>query len=289
MGYSGSQRLQQPVNVAIGKCSGKGAGEQSLLRSMWETFERGDLILGDAIFTTYFFIVEILRKGVDLLLEQHGSRRKSTDFRKGERLGREDHIIEIPKPTIRPLWMSEKDFKNAPETVRVRELRRKSKTYVTTLISPKEYGKHELSDLYKRRWNIELDPRHIKETLGMNILSCKSPEMVVKEIWIYLLAYNLMRVLMAQSAALNNLAPRQLSFKHCLQLWGWAQLKLSLMDVSQLEQLMTLFASQRNGNRPGRIEPRAVKRRPKPYPLLTVSREEAREKIRKNGHPKKLK
>ena len=277
------------MNAAVGRCSGKGGDEQTLLRSLWNTFESGDVILGDAYFATYFFIAEMQKRGIDLLLEQHGTRRQSTDFRKGKRLGHEDHIIEYPKPKLRPYWMNEKDYLDSPEVVRVRELKRKGKIYVTTLMCHKSYSKEELSGVYKQRWNIEIDLRHIKDTLGMNILSCKSPEMVTKEIWVYMLAYNLLRVLMAQSALLSDLVPRQLSFKHCLQLWSWTQVKFLGLESSQFQQLMMLIAVQRNGERSGRIEPRAVKRRPKPYPLLTVPRDQAREEVRKNGHPKKLK
>ena len=114
--------------------------------------------------------------------------------------------------------------------------------------------------------------------------------MVEKEIWIYLLAYNLIRLLMAQAALLADLLPRQLSFKHTLQLWiAWRQSTSGSYDGGKLNVLFILIAQQRVGKRPRRIEPRAIKRRPKPFPLLTKPREIAREEVRKNGHPKKLK
>ena len=138
--------------------------------------------------------------------------------------------------------------------------------------------------LYKSRWHVELDIRHIKDTLGMNIVTCKTPEMVEKEIWTYLLAYNLLRMLMAQSASLADVLPRHLSFKHCLQLWLSAQPLLNGMDEVQLAMLFLLMSEQRVGNREGRIEPRAVKRRPKAYPLLMVPRHKAREAVLKFGH-----
>jgi hypothetical protein len=137
---------------------------------------------------------------------------------------------------------------------------------------------------------VELDLRNIKTTLGMETLSCQSPSMVVKEIWVYLLAYNLVRLLMAQAAFMANVLPRQLSFKHTLQLWiAWRQYGSKASHGGELVGLFVLIAQQRVGNRPGRIEPRAVKRRPKPYPLLTKPRQVAREEVRRNGHPKKLK
>jgi len=130
---------------------------------------------------------------------------------------------------------------------------------------------------------------HIKETLGMNILSCKTPEMARKEIWVYLLAYNLIRLMMAQSALMADITPRCISFKHCLQLWlAWMQHASTLGD-EQLQTLFLLMAQQQVGKRSGRIEPRAVKRRPKAYPLLTRPRHQARENVRTYGHPTKLK
>jgi hypothetical protein len=123
----------------------------------------------------------------------------------------------------------------------------------------------------------------------METLSCKTPEMNLKEIWVYFLAYNLIRLIMAQSALLANILPRQLSFKHSLQLWViWSQ-HLKVIDQENEEQLFILIAQKKIGKRLGRIEPRAVKRRPKPFSLLTKPRNEAREEVRQYGHPKKLK
>ncbi|GBE07481.1 hypothetical protein BMS3Abin11_00589 [bacterium BMS3Abin11] len=131
--------------------------------------------------------------------------------------------------------------------------------------------------------------RNIKTTLGMEVLSCKTPDMVRKEIWVYLLAYNLIRLLMVRAALLGDLLPRQLSFKYTLQLYiAWRKPNHE-NDDERLGKLLILIAHKQVGNRQGRIEPRAVKRRPKPYPLLTKTRKMAQEEIRKNGHAKKLK
>lgn len=277
------------INAAIGRFNGKGGDEQTLLRSMWSTFSAGDVVLADAFFTTYFFIAEMQKKGVDLLMEQHGSRRLTTDFRRGKSVGSRDHIVDIPKPKKRPSWMSDDDYLKAPDFLRLREFKSNGKVMVTTMLSSQQYNKNDLAALYKKRWQVELDIRHIKDTLGMNILSCKTPEMALKEIWVYMLAYNLLRVLMAQSATQHDLLPRQLSFKHCLQLWLWALSEINLLNDEATTGLMYLIAQQKVGQRTGRVEPRAVKRRPKAYPLLTIPRDQAREKVIKNGHPKKLK
>ncbi|MBN0989908.1 IS4 family transposase [Amphritea pacifica] len=277
------------LNAAMGRCCGKGSNEQSLLRSIQDTFEVGDIVMGDAYFATYFFIAAMQARGVDIVMEQHGSRKLSTDFRKGQRIGTRDHLIQLNKPKKRPDWMSEEQYLTAPVALRIRELKTGGKILVTTLTDPKTYSKEDFKQFYKQRWHIELDIRNIKETLGMNILSCKSPELAIKEVWVYLLAYNLIRLMMAQSALHSDLMPRQISFKHCLQLWRCYLQICRAFDDKQLYELFMLMSEQRVGNRSGRIEPRAVKRRPKPFPLLTKPRHEARADVRKNGHPKKLK
>lgn len=277
------------LNAAVGRFSGKGGNEQALLRSIQEMLEAGDILMGDAFFPTFFFIAAMLAQGVDILMEQQGARKRVTDFRRGKRLGQRDHLITLPKPRIKPDWMSETDYVVAPESITVREFKAGGKTMVTTMLCPKSASKSELKALYKQRWSVELDIRHIKETMGMNILSCKTPDMIHKEIWVYLLAYNLIRLLMVQAAFSADIMPREISFKHCLQLCViWCQ-KPDSSDDEQLYVLCTLMAQRRVGNRPGRIEPRVVKRRSKPYPLLTVTRDKARENVRKFGHPKKLK
>ena len=278
------------LDAAMGPCRGKGSDEQTLLRSMLDTLEAGDILLGDAFYATYFLLCALQAKGVDGVFEQQGSRRRSTDFRRGQRLGQRDHLIELQKPKVKPDWMSQTAYDQAPDSLTVRELRTGGKILMTTLLRPKHASKAALKALYQDRWHVELDLRNIKTTLGMEMLSCRSPAMVEKEIWVYLLAYNLIRLLMAQAALLADIIPRQLSFKHTLQLWiAWRQNGVGSHTDSQRATLFILIAQQRVGNRPGRIEPRAMKRRPKPFPLLTKSRAIARENVRKYGHPKKLK
>lgn len=277
------------LNAAMGHHKGKGSDEQALLRTMLDTLAMGDILLGDAYYATYFLLCTLLQRGVDAVFEQQGARRRSTDFRRGQRLGEKDHLIELRKPKIKPEWMTQADYDDVPETLTVREVATGGKILVTTLLCPKQTPKSELKALYRHRWHIELDLRNIKTTLGMEMLSCKTPEMAIKEIWVYLLAYNLIRLLMAQAALLADRLPRQISFKHTVQLWfAWSHYATHFGDES-LTNLFVLIAQQQVGNRPGRIEPRAIKRRPKPFSLLTKPRNEAREEVLKNGHPKKLK
>ncbi|MGQ0547442.1 MAG: IS4 family transposase [Betaproteobacteria bacterium] len=278
------------LNAAAGQYQGKGGDEHSLLRSILDTLECGDVLLGDALYATYFLLCTLRERGIDAVFEQHGARRRSSDFRCGQRLGPRDHLIVLQKPTVKPQWMTQADFEQAPDTMTVRELRTGGKTLVTTLLCPKKTAKSALKSLYRSRWHVELDLRNIKTTLGMETLSCQSPAMVIKEIWVYLLAYNLIRLMMAQAALLAERLPRQLSFKHTVQIWiAWAQHGTGAEHDDKLGGLFVLIAQQRVGARPGRIEPRAVKRRPKPYPLLTTARAAATAHVRKHGHPKKLK
>ncbi|MCP4389093.1 MAG: IS4 family transposase [Gammaproteobacteria bacterium] len=274
------------LDAAIAPCEGKGSDEQSLLRELLDNVQEGDILLGDAFYPTYFLLWELIRGGVDGLFEQHGAR--STDFAKGEKLGVRDHIVVLNKPEKKPDWMSQYEYDQAPATLKVRELHVGGKILVTTFLCPNDTPKGVLKALYRQRWNVEMDLRNIKTTLGMEQLRCKTPEMAIKELWVYLLAYNLIRLLMAQAALLADQIPRQLSFKHTVQIWtAWQQRGGGGHDAVTINALLILIAEPRVGLRAGRIEPRARKRRPKPFPLLTKPRQEAREEVRKNGHPKK--
>lgn len=275
------------LNASMGRFSGKGACEQTLLRRMLDTFKVGDLVLGDALFGDYFLLSTLLDKGVDAVFEQMGARKLVMDFRKGTRLGPHDHLVQLTKPKRKPDWMTQEDYDNAPEILTIRELKVKGKVLITTLLSRDAFAKHELNALYKKRWHVEVDLRNIKTTLGMETLSCKTPDMAEKEMWVYFLAYNLIRLLMAQSALLADVLPRQLSFKHTVQLWlAWSQQTQTAHTGADERVLFILIAQKSVGNRPGRIEPRAVKRRPKSFSLLMEKREQAKNKIRKQGHPK---
>lgn len=267
---------------------GKGSDEQTLLRSMLDTLKRGEVLLGDAFYATYFLLVDLHERGIDAVFEQHGARARTTDFENGLVVGTRDHLLALPKPKLKPEWMTRAQYDRAPATVIVRELRAGGKTLVTTLLCPKETPKEALKLLYRQRWNVELDLRHIKTTLGMETLSCRTPEMAIKEIWVYLLAYNLIRLLMAQAAWSMGCLPRQLSFKHTLQLYdAWQKHPPDGTTVDPCHVLFALIGQRRVANRPGRVEPRVIKRRPKPFSLMTQPRAVLREAIRLNGHPKR--
>ena len=278
------------LNAAISPYQGKGNDEQSLLRTMLDTLAGGDVLVGDAFYATYFLLCALRVRNIDAVFEQHGSRNRITDFRCGQRLGQRDHLMLFKKPVIKPGWMSDDAYEQAPATLTIRELRTGGKTLVTTLLCPKQTSKADLRLLYRDRWHVELDLRNIKTTLGMERLSCQRPHMAVKEIWVYLLAYNLIRMMMAQAARHTHRLPHQLSFKHTVQICiALPHHRNLLLDDDERYALFDLIAQQRVGDRPDRIEPRALKRRPKAYPLLTQPRIIAQQRIRKYGHPAKLK
>jgi len=269
------------LDVAMGAHAGKGNSELGLFRRLEAVFSAGDVMLADALYCNYFLIARLQALGVDALFEQHGSR--ITDFRRGQRLGARDHIVNWRKPKARPEWMTRQEYAAFPAELTVREVKVGTRVLVTTML--RKVSKRELNALYERRWNIELDFRSVKTTLGLEVLSCKTPQMSEKEVWIYMLAYNLIRLLMAQAALQAGVHPRQLSFKHTVQIWTeWTVRRLTGVERLHNEILFRTIAQLRVGNRPGRIEPRARKRRPKSGQWLKVPRKKARRQVRLYGY-----
>jgi hypothetical protein len=274
------------LDMAIGPHQGKGSGELGLVRGLLDGLKPGDVMLADALYCNYFLIADLMARGVDVLFEQHGSR--ITDFRRGRSLGARDHIVCWPKPKARPEWMTPEQYANAPDVITLREVKVAHRVLVTTLLDHRRVSKAELSALYARRWGVELDLRNLKTTTGMDVLSCQTPQMNNKQLWVHLLAYNVIRLLMAQAACDANVDPRSLSFKHTVQLWTeWTARGLCSTDGRR--RLFASIAQSKVGHRPGRIEPRMRKRRPKPYPWLKVPRDLARQQVQKYGHAQRPK
>jgi len=278
-------------DMALGPYKGKGTGEPALLRALLDGLAADEIVLGDRYFGSFFMLASLIRREVDGLFRMYQGRK--FDFRRGRRLGVEDHLVTWTKPQ-RPDWMDEETYAQIPDEMTVRELRFKVEqsgfrvdnvVLVTTMLDATMYSKEELADLYLQRWNVELDLRSIKDVLQMDVLRCKSPEMVEKEIWMHLLAYNLIRGVMAQAAEAHEKRPRLLSFKGTLQTITAFQEALRRAAPADRELLLhamlRAIAHQEVGNRFGRVEPRANKRRPKAQRYLMEPRPDARKRLHK--------
>jgi len=279
------------LDVAIGPYQGKATGENALLRGMLDTFEKGDVVVFDRYYCSFMMLSMLLLDGVDVCARLHQLR--PIDFRRGHRLGKDDHLITWTRPA-RPAWMSNEDYERMPEALTLRELRfdvivpgRRTETItvVTTLTDAEAFTREDIAELYGFRWNVELDIRAIKQTLGLDHLRCKTPEMVRRELWVTLLAYNLIRKVIATSAAIHGKQPRRLGFTLACQtvLASWMLLCTGACSNPRAMHTIMLahIAANEVANRPGRIEPRVLKRRRHRYPLMQRPRDQLRSELGK--------
>jgi hypothetical protein len=283
--------------AAFGPYLGKSQGEPALLRTLLARLRPGDILLGDRYYGSYWLVALAQQLGVDVVFRQH--QRRTCDFRRGVHLGRQDHVVVWAKPK-RPEWLEEATYQSLPETLTVRELRvpvavpgyrTKDVTIVTTLVDAQAYPKEDVADLYRARWHVELDLRAIKTHLHMDILRCKTPSMVRKEIWAHFLAYNLTRRVLAAAAVEKGVCPRFLSFLGAVQTlnefrWLLITAAAEVRGV-YVRALGVAIASHGVGDRPERCEPRAVKRRPKSQRYLNQPRAAARAKLLRGRRPGK--
>jgi hypothetical protein len=278
------------LDAAVGPYKGKETSELALFRQIIEGFRPGDILLADRFYCSFWLIAALQARSVDVLVRLH--QRRSADFRKGRKLGRHDHIVTWPKPVQAAKWMSQAEYDAMPAELAIRELRIRvrDKTkrvrdmiIVTTLYDHKTYPGEELRGLFRQRWHAELDLRSLKTDMHMEMLRTKSPEMVRKEMATHLIAYNLIRGIMAEAARAEKVKPRRLSFKgalHTVRAFEETRLYDAARIRPDLPRLLELIAKKRVGDRPDRYEPRAVKGRPKPHPLLNMTRAEAKRLIR---------
>lgn len=204
-------------DLAVGPYEGKQTGETALLRQLLGTFRPNDVVVFDRYFCSYMMLALLCQQGVHVCVRLHHCRR--SDFRQGRRLGPGDHLITWTRPQ-RPTWMTPEQYAQIPETLTLREVqfhlaipgcRVETLTVVTTLTDPKMYSRQDIAALYGFRWNAELDIRSIKQTLHLDRVRCKTPAMVRRELWVTLLAYNLIRKVIATAAAVHQKQPRQLA------------------------------------------------------------------------------
>jgi hypothetical protein len=286
------------VGLGICRYAGKGQSDLGLLRKLLGVFRSGDVMLADRLMCAWTEMVMLKQRGVDCVC-RFTSHRKA-DFRRGTRLGEGDHVVAWPKPQ-KPRTIDRETYAALPESLTVRECRVRVEQpgfrvrvliVATTLLDPNAFTRAELAELYRARWNAELDLRSLKQTLQMDVLRCKAPEQVRKELWAHVLAYNLIRTVMAQAAARRGIEPRSISFKGALQTLEAFQpvLALGRRDSAALEnlseRLLDAVASHRVGDRPDRYEPRRRKRRPKPYDRLMQPRHEAKRALQKGVREK---
>jgi hypothetical protein len=275
------------LDVGICRYAGKGQSELALLRQMWSIFPPGGIMLADRLMCAWTELVTLKQRGVDSVC-RFTSHRKA-DFRRGRRLGKNDHIVTWSKPA-KPRTLDRAIFDPLPDSLTIRECRMciaqpgfrvKVVVIATTLLDHIAYPPSELANLYRARWNAELDLRSLKETLQMDVLRCKTPELVRKELWTHVLAYNLVRSLLAQAAHKHHLQPRTLSFKGAIQTLQAFQPVIALdaehdaaHRLSLYHHLLDAVATHRVADRPDRYEPRVQKRRPKDFLLMKRPRAE---------------
>ena len=270
-------------DLAIASYAGKGTGEKSLFRRMYDTLKPGDVVLADALFDDYFIACDLHNRGIDLVVHAQFER-------KGTRVAesRADGDVIVWQRPQKPLRMTGEQYRSYPEQLLMREVtvdardknnRVQQFKVVTTILTPSIDGK-QIGTLYEHRWAGEVDIRSIKCTMQMDILRCKTPDMVHKEIWTHLLAYNLLRTVIAVAAQENGIEPRQVSFKGAKQAVTAFAPKIEAARPedrgSLLDAMLTTIAYHRVGDRPGRWEPRANKRRLKPAARLTQPRDIAK-------------
>jgi hypothetical protein len=276
----------------------KHQSELRLLKGLLDQFKPGDLAVADRGFCTYVLLALLNLRHLLGVFRLHQARR--ADLRKGKRLGKNDRLFTWLKPPQKPRWLPQSWWKKSPGELTVRvirfQLRRRgyrpeSVTLVTTLLDAQHYPAQDIAQLYARRWKIELWFRDIKTSMGMEVLRCKSPQMVHKELAMFLIAYNFIRCLMVQAGASNQVTLDRMSFKGTVDSvrqfsLAIAQARSKKKQNQLIAELLEVIARDEVPDRPDRLEPRAVKRRPKPYQLLNRRRHAMKEIPHRNMYRK---
>jgi hypothetical protein len=266
-------------DLAIAPYAGKGTGETTLLRQMYDSLRPGDVVVADALFDNYFLACELRQRGVELVARVAAERVGTRAVARGP----DGDLILWRRPN-KAHGMKGEQYRTYPKSLLMRQVsvdargkdnRVEQFKVVTTILDP-SVGGGQIGELYQRRWDGEVDIRSIKSTMKMDVLRCKTPEMVRKEIWAHLLAYNLLRTVMAIAAAESDTEPRKISFKGAKQAVTAFAPKIEAARPEDrgrlIDALLKAIAYHRVGNRPGRWEPRARKRRPERAARLMLPR-----------------
>jgi hypothetical protein len=280
----------------VGSCryAGKGQSELGRLRTLWDLIRPGDVLLADRLMCAWTEVVMLQQRGVDCVCRLTSHR--AADFRRGKRLGSGDHLVRWAKPG-EPRSIDRKAYDALPEFLTVRECRVRveqpgfrvqSLIIATTLLDADAFTKDDLATLYRTRWQAELDLRSLQEAMQMRVLRGKTPELVRKELWAHILAYNLIRTILAQAASKHGLAPRSISLKGAMPTLAAFQPVIALQASDDAEgrsgldqQMLEAIATHRVADRPDRVEPRLRKRRPKHYGYLRKPRAETKRDLLK--------
>ena len=270
-------------DVMLGPYAGKQSGETALLWKMLGQLQPGDTLVADCFYCSYWLIAACQNIGVHIVMKNHDKR--DDDPLGARRIDKHQRVTVWLRPQ-RPAWMSEQEYDELPRQIEIRLVdviieqagfRSKKYTIATTMVETKVYSRDWITSIYRSRWLVELDIRSIKCSLDMDIIRAKTPAMVKTEIWSCLLAYNLIRMKMLQSCAVNGRMPRTLSFTTTLQLLAanWVLASVILTD-ELIQQGLETSSSETVGDRLDRVEPRANKRRPKLIALLNKPRQLAK-------------
>ncbi|MBM4033377.1 MAG: IS4 family transposase [Planctomycetes bacterium] len=275
--------------------------ERTLFRKLWHLLEPGDVLLADCGFPSYADFYCLSQRGVDCVMGNHP--RRSVGLTVLRTFSKGDRLLAWHKTGSCPDWLSHADWAAMPDRLPVREIRfsvdvpgfrTSSITIATTLLDPEAYPKDAFADLYRRRWMAELYLRDIKTSLGMDILRCKTPAMVHRELLMFQIAYNLVRGLMVQAAATAGIPTYRISFKGSVAtVRQWAPVFVASAPSQRktkrlFRTLLSVLARDPVPNRPNRNEPRARKRRPKNYQLLNKPRRLFKEIQHRNRYRKAL-
>ena len=260
-----------------------------LFRQLWDCLKSGDILLGDRAYGEYATVAGLQQRAVAVIARLH--QRRKVDFRKARRLGQQDGLFIWKRGCQQSEIFTRQEWARLPETIQVRILRfviaapgfrSQQITLVTTLMDPQLFPARELARVYARRWRLEMCLRDIKTTLGMEALRCHSPAMARKEMLAYLIAHNLTRCVMAEAARLYAADLERLSFKGTLDALRQYSSAIAAARNRKMRQQLWLdlllnLVRDQVPSRPNRTEPRAKKRRPKPYPLLNKPRRQFKE------------
>jgi hypothetical protein len=270
--------------------------ELVLLQSLWEHLKPGHVLLGDRGFGVWVVLAQCRARGAEGVFRVRGHRQ--SDWRRGKRLSRDEREVQWPKPRNRPDYLSAEEWALLPEIltfrlvrvcVRERGFRTRKIILVTTLLDRARYTAISLAELYRRRWEMELSLRHLKTTLQLEQLSCKNPNNLERELWMHFVLHNLVRRLMFEAARKANVPLTRVSFAGALSATrryseALLQARTQRQRRQLIEELYRVLAEDLVPERPGRWEPRAVKKRPKPFPLLTRDRHRFREIPHRNRY-----